>query len=97
MAQLSHGRPVVVTTEYRGVFFGYVKSHDEATRAVVLTNARNCLSWTEEVKGFLGLAVTGPCQGCRVGPAAPTLRLDGVTSIADCTPEATKAWETPRW
>ena len=49
------GKPVLVTTEFRGVFFGYIKSRDGAT--VILTNARNCLYWSAQTGGFGGLAI----------------------------------------
>lgn len=86
---------VLVTTERRGVFAGVMKRDRGAT--VVLTDGRNCIYWTREVKGFLGLAVTGPLAGSRIGPAVPELTLHGVTSISICTPEARKAWEAAPW
>ena len=102
------GKYVVVTTANNGVFFGRLKEVEDAdperdarppilTFAVVLTNARNCLRWGSETKGFLGLAATGPIGQCRVGPAVLTLRLYGVTSITECTDVACAAWEAEPW
>ena len=89
------GQPVLVTTDKRGVFFGYLKGEPGPT--VTLTQARNCLYWSNDVKGFVGLAVTGPTSGCRIGPAAPEMVLMGVTSVSKVTAEAAVAWEKAPW
>lgn len=90
-------RHVVVTTEYRGVFFGRLIEHDRVARIATLADARNCLCWGATVRGFLGLAAKGPDSSCRIGPAVPRLDLVGVTSIADCTPDAVAKWEDEPW
>jgi hypothetical protein len=87
-------RAVVITTEFRGVFFGYTKDSDG--EVIHLRAGRNCLYWSANVKGFIGLATTGPLNGCRVGPAAD-IELRKVTSIIECTPEAVQAWEKAPW
>ena len=88
-------RPVVVTTEFRGVFFGYVEEEDGNT--VTLMGCRNCLHWTAEVRGFAGLSVTGPKKGCRIGPTVTRIKLNKVTAILDCTKEAEEAWKKEIW
>ena len=90
-------RYVVITTDHRGIFFGQLTSLDTATRAGVLTEARNCLKWSSEVRGFLGLAATGPIGSSRVGPAVPRLELTGITSVTDCTPAAAEQWMSGPW
>ena len=87
-------RAVVVTTAHRGVFFGYAIETDGLT--IKLRAARNCLYWDSKVKGFLGLASTGPIGSCRVGPAAD-IELRDITCVAQCTPDAAKAWEAAPW
>lgn len=87
-------RPVLVTTAHRGVFFGYLQSRDGDT--VKLRFARNCVYWSSDVKGFLGLANVGPSSSCRVGKAAD-IELFSVTCIADVTPEAVAKWEASPW
>lgn len=87
-------RPVLVTTEARGVFFGY--ADDTGGDTIHLRRGRNILYWPKECKGFLGLAVVGPLQGSRVGPAAD-IELRKVTCIAECTPEAVKRFEEEPW
>lgn len=94
MEQRDLGRPVLVTTQNRGVFFGYFDSRNNAR--VKLLRARNCIYWPRENRGFLGLAADGPLAGARVGPAAD-IELDGVTCIADVTEKAVVRWESGPW
>lgn len=87
-------RAVVVTTEHRGVFFGYA---DETDGDIInLRAARCCLSWSSNIRGFIGLAATGPDKQSRVGPAA-NMEVRKITSVIECTPEATAAWEAAPW
>ena len=83
-------RYVVVTTEFCGVFGGYLESKNGDVG--VLSECRNCIYWTEEVNGFGGLAVTGPLSGCRIGPPVPRIELRGITSILDCSEKAVQSW-----
>ncbi len=87
---------VMVTTDKRGVFFGYT---DEklTEKTLTLKKARNCIYWSSSVRGFLGLTTKGPDSQCKVGPAAPSLVLQGVESVATLTPEAVEAWEKAPW
>lgn len=91
------GRAVVVTTENRGVFFGYVRDESKAPAQITLEKVRNCVFWPMQVKGFLGLTVSGPLNGSKIGPAAPVTTLYKLTSISDCTDEAVKAWGDGGW
>jgi hypothetical protein len=77
------------------VFFGKLKEKNGET--VILQDARNCLYWSAETRGFLGLTTTGPQEGSRIGPAASEIELFGVTSITKCTPEAVEAWGSLKW
>jgi hypothetical protein len=87
-------KPVLVTTEYRGVFFGYAE--DTSGETIKLTQARCAIYWPEENKGFVGLAVFGPKQGARIGPPAD-IELRKVTSVVNITPEAEKVWNEFVW
>ena len=87
-------RAVIVTTEYRGVFFGYTSK--TSGNIIKLKDARNCVYWSSDVKGFLGLANNGPTKSCRVGPPAD-IELRKVTSIVEVTPKALEAWESQPW
>ena len=87
-----HGpeRAVLVTTEHRGVFFGYSTYTEGGT--IKLRAARNAIYWSAACKGFLGLADKGPNKDCRIGAPAD-IELRNITCVAEVTPEAVKAWE----
>ena len=84
------GRPVVVTTEYRGVFFGYAT--DTSGDTITLTNARNCIYWSAATGGFMGLATNGPAKGSRIGETVASIDLRKVTSVVEMTAKAVEAW-----
>lgn len=87
--------PLLVTTAHRGVFFGY----GQVTEAKIITleQCRMCVSWSADIKGVVGLAVTGPSKSCRIGPAAPRVTLQDVTAVMEVTPEAVKNWGMMPW
>lgn len=87
-------RYVLVTTEHRGVFAGYAS--DTSGDVIALRQARNCIYWSTDVKGFLGLASTGPTKDCKIGPAAD-IELRKITAVAAVTPEAQAKWEAAPW
>lgn len=87
--------PVIVTTQHKGVFYGYgVPSDAESIR---IEKARMIVYWSADVRSVVGLAATGPSTGCRVGPPAPAITLRGVTSVIECSPEAEKSFEAMQW
>ena len=93
-----NGKPVVVTTEHRGVFFGYLEDgQDKSPSEITLTNCRMCVYWSANTKGVLGLAATGPTTDCRVTHRVPKMCAYKITAILDCTPEATEKWESGPW
>ena len=85
------GRPVLVTTEFRGVFFGYAEETNGDQ--ITLTNARNCIYWPSANGGFGGLASEGPAKGARIGAVVGKLDLRKVTSVAEVSAAAVIAWE----
>ncbi len=85
-------KPVLVTTEFRGVFFGFIKEDKKLPAEITLKNARNCIYWTE-CGGFLGLASEGPNKSCRIGALVSELTLYKVTSVTPVTDKAVAAWE----
>jgi len=87
--------PLVVTTEHKGVFFGYGQASDGDT--IRLEQARMCVYWSEETKSVLGLASSGPLGSCKIGPAVPAITLRGVTSCMEATKEAAEKWELGPW
>ncbi len=87
-------RAVIVTTEHRGVFFGFARETDG--EQIALRDARLCVYWSADVRGFMGLAGAGPTKGCKIGPPAD-ITLRKITAVIECTPEAVKAWGSAPW
>ena len=97
MAQKTELSPVVVTTDKRGVFFGYGERRSNGD--VRLERARMCVYWSSDVKGVLGLAATGPSKNCKISPAVPAISLPkkDITAVIDVSPEAVEKWEAGPW
>lgn len=85
-------KPVLVTTEFRGVFFGHLKD-DASPNQITLTGARNCIYWASSVGGFMGLAANGPNRDCRIGARVDEITLYKITSVTPVSDAAAKAWE----
>ena len=83
-------RPVVIWTDKRGVIFGYTSNVD--ARPIVLRNARMCLYWPASVGGVFGLCDIGPNKDSKISATLPSATFEGVTGVANVTPEAEKAW-----
>lgn len=96
MAKEKDGRAVLVTTEHRGVFFGYVEDESKFPAEITLTRMRNCIQW-RGLQGFLQLTTTGPTTACRIGPAAERGTLAKCTGRWDIDAKAVEAWETAPW
>lgn len=92
-------KPVLVTTEYRGVFFGYLEDGADADlpNSVVLKNARMCVYWSADTKGVFGLISSGPSSHCRIGPKSDEIKLYGITSVSPVSAKAVKRWEDAPW
>ena len=86
------GRPVLVTTDKRGVFFGYADNTDGDP--IVLKNARNCIYWSKSIGGFAGLATVGPNDQCRIGAKVGQIELRGICSVTEVEAPGVLAWET---
>lgn len=86
-------KAVLVTTEFRGVFFGYVKNDKKLPAQITLTGARNCIYWSADVGGFMGLASKGPMSGCKIGTRVPEITIYKVTSVTPVEDSAAGAWE----
>jgi len=84
-------RPVLVTTEFRGVFFGY--AGDTSGDNITLTNARNCIYWSSANGGFGGLASEGPAKGSRIGSRVEKIDLRKITSVSEVSADAASKWE----
>ena len=94
MAAKKKLKAVVVTTEFRGVFFGYVKDDKNFPETMTLTGVRNCIYWESSVGGVFGLAATGPSSGSRIGQRVDEMTICKITSLTPCDDTAVKAWES---
>lgn len=83
---------ILVTTEYRGIFFGYVKDKSKLPQEITLTLPRNCIYWSEDLEGFIGLSVKGPNDTCTIGCKGIEMTLYKITSTAKVSKEAEKKW-----
>lgn len=88
-------RAVLVTTEHRGVFFGYATDTD--SDVIKLRDARMCIYWSSKTGGVMGLASDGPKDavangsGSRIGAAA-NAELRKITAVFPVTDEAAAVW-----
>jgi len=82
-------RQVIVTTEYRGVYYGRLVEQDG--RECILEAAHMAIYWGT-TQGVDQLAATGPTDQSKIGARAPRVWICGLTSVVDCTPEAVTAW-----
>ena len=86
-------KAVLVTTKFRGVFFGYIKDDSKLPEEITLTDVRNCRYWSADIKGFLGLASLGPSSDCKIGKKVSQVTLWKITSVSHVEKEAIKKWE----
>lgn len=68
--------PLVVTTQHRGVFFGFGRPTEN--KIIKLKNAQMCVYWSRDVKGVLGLASKGPTSDSKIGPPVPEITLETI-------------------
>lgn len=85
-------KPVLITTEFRGVFFGFIKNDKKLPEEITLTNAKNCIYWSSDCKGFLGLAAYGPTSSCRIGATIKEITLYKITSVTPVEEKAVELW-----
>lgn len=90
-------KAVVVTTEYRGIFFGYVIDDKKVPEKIVLKNARMCVSFSSTHRGVMGLSSVGPNDKCKVSFAVPKFTAWKITAVLECSDEAVRGWEAQPW
>ena len=86
-------KAVIVTTEHRGVFFGFVKDDKKAPSEITITEMRNVIYWPKEVDGVFGLASNGPNKDTKLGARIKEIKLYKVTSVFEVEPDALKKWK----
>ena len=88
---------VMITTDKRGVFMGYINEEDANNDPLIVENMHMCVHWSEATRGVIGLASHGPLEGSRITAAAPKALLKGITAVVHISPEAEKRWLDKPW
>jgi hypothetical protein len=90
MATKQKERPVIVTTEHRGVFFGYAS--DTKGAVIDLKRSRMAIAFGT-TRGLMELAETGPTPRSKISARAD-LEIRKVTAVFEVTPAAAEKWES---
>ena len=90
-------RPVIVCTKMKSVYFGYTDQDLATSPTIVLTKARNCVYWSKDMKGVLGLASRGPSSTCRISDPIPKIEINDSQVMLSMTDEAVTNWEKAPW
>ena len=93
------GKYVVVSTDEtkRGVFFGKLKEFNPEDLTISLEESQMCVRWSEETRGFNGLAANGPMKGSRITEPVPEQYLVGVSCVMLASDAAIKRWKKCPW
>lgn len=85
----SKERPVIVCTEFRGVFFGYAA--DTSGDVIHLKRARMAIRWGT-TRGVMQLAKEGPTAGSKISAQAD-IEVRKITAVFEVTEDAVAKWE----
>jgi hypothetical protein len=86
-------KPVLVTTQHRGVFAGLIsEDQDVSARSMPLHQAKMAIYWGT-TRGVMELAHTGPNGRTKVSLPADIPMLNDITAIFNITPEAWAKWQ----
>jgi len=87
-------RFVMVTTEFRGVFAGYLAEGDRdvAARSIRLTDAMMAIAWGTS-DGIIQLVSDGPSEKSKISAVATEVEIEKVTAIFGATEAAEAAWK----
>ncbi|MCP4900080.1 MAG: hypothetical protein GY906_24180 [bacterium] len=87
-------KPVLITTEYRGVFAGLIPDdQDLKARSMPLNEARMAIYWGT-TKGVMELCETGPTDQSKISSKADIPMLHGIAAVIAITAEAWEKWQT---
>lgn len=89
--------PALITTDKRGVFFGYINPDDIGKESFHAKEVQMCQYWSQDVMGVLGLAAVGPSKSSRVSKVTKGGYIYGVTLVIECSPQAVEAWKSQPW
>ena len=89
MAKKSTERPVIICTEYKGVFFGYTT--DTSGDMIRLRSARMAIYWGT-TRGVMELAETGPTPQSKISARAD-IEVRKITAVFEVSGAAVAKWE----
>ena len=85
-------RPVLVTTQHRGVFAGLIEEDQDITaKTMPLKAARMAIYWGT-TRGLFELCATGPTAKSRISAQADIPALHDITGVFDISEKAWKKW-----
>jgi len=85
-------KAVLITTEHRGVFFGYTEEDADLTKTTLsLKDAKMAIRWRTK-KGIAELAEKGPNSNSLIGAKADVPVIHKVTAVFLVTKEAEEKW-----
>lgn len=85
-------RPVIVCTEYKGVFYGIAE--DTTGDVIRLKDARMAIYWGT-TKGVMELAETGPTPTSKISAKAD-IEVRKITAVFELSPDAAEKWAAIR-
>lgn len=93
MAAKPKQKAVIITTQHRGVFFGYVSDKTDLTQKIItdVKGARMAIYWGTS-KGLMQLANSGPTSSSKISEPCDIPVLQDVTAVFSVTPEAEEKW-----
>ena len=86
---MTQTRPVIVCTEYRGVFYGFAE--DTSGDTIKLKDARMAI-YFGTTKGVMELAETGPTEKSKISAKAD-IEVRKVTAVFEVSKKAQEKWD----
>lgn len=87
-------KAILVTTQHRGVFFGYVEDSADVTKTTLALKGARCAIRWNTTKGIAELAEDGPNPNSKIGATADIEALHDITGVWSVTEKAEKSWTT---
>ena len=87
-------KPVLITTQHRGVFAGLVPDDQDMNQTTMALKQARCAIYWATTKGVAELADVGPNQKTRVGSPADLEAIHDITAVWSITPGAWDKWQS---
>ncbi|MEP3072846.1 hypothetical protein [Maricaulis sp.] len=86
-------KPVLVTTQHRGVFAGLIPDDQDLTaKAMPLKGAKMAIYWGT-TKGLMQLCEEGPTSKSKISSPADIPMLHDITAVFGISDDAWKKWQ----